>query len=176
MRLKVMAVITAAAAALAPALAAGGPASAANVQCTPVAGNLYIYVTKGTVNYYVAAPNNNLPMSHPEFKMFAGNVPNDTAAFVVCNAPTGNSFALEHIAKGYTTALSNDPANNNTVDLDLVTSSGPNPSMYWTQSGTSTFQIRNTLTGRYLRVPNKGVGQYVQVVAGNNPTSWFESH
>jgi hypothetical protein len=176
MRLKVMAIITAAAAALAPALAAGGPASAANVQCTPVAGNLYIYVISNSINYYVAAPNKNLPMSHPEFKMFAGNIPNGTAAFIRCNAPSGNSFALEHTGNGYTNALSNDQANNNTVDLDLVTSSGPNPSMYWTQSGTSTFQIRNTLTGRYLRVPNKGVGQYVQVVAGNSPTNWFESH
>lgn len=175
MRMKVMAVITAAAAALAP-LAAGSPASAANVQCTPVAGHLYIYVTKGTTNYYVSAPNNNTPGSHPEFKMFAGNVPNDTAAFVVCNAPSGNSFALEHIAKGITTALSNDAANGSTVDLDLVTSSGPNPSMYWTQSGTSTFTIKDTLTARYLRVPNKGVGQYVQVVAGSSPTNWFESH
>src|ERR1700732_366478 len=117
MRSKVMALVTAAAAALAPALAAGSPASAANVQCTPVAGHLYIYVTKGTTNYYVSAPNNNTPGSHPEFKMFAGNTPNDTAAFVVCNAPSGNSFALEHIARGYTTALSNDAANNNTVNL-----------------------------------------------------------
>jgi hypothetical protein len=177
MRKKVMAVLTAAAAALAPALAAGSSASAANVQCTPVAGNLYIYVTKGTTNYYVAAPNNNTPGSHPEFKSFAGNVPNDTAAFVVCKPSSGNSFALEHIAKGVTTALSNDAANNNTVDLDQVLSGAPNPSMYWTQSQSgSTFQIRDTLTGRYLRVPNKGVAQYVQVVAGNNPTNWFESH
>src|SRR6202023_2159959 len=98
MRMKVMAVITAAAAALAPALAAGSPASAANTQCTRVAGNLYIYVTKGTTNYYVSANNNNTPMSQPEFKMFPNNIPNDTAAFVVCNAPSGNSFALEHIA------------------------------------------------------------------------------
>jgi hypothetical protein len=176
MRFKVMAVITAAVAILGPTLAAGGPASAADVPCTPVPGNLYMYVISGTTNYYVAAHNNNTPMSHPELKMFAGNTPNSTAAFVRCNAPSGNSFALEHIAQGITTALSNDPANNNIVDLDLVTSAGPNPSMYWTQAGSNPYTIKNTDTGRYLRVSNKGVGEYYPVVAGASATNWTESH
>jgi hypothetical protein len=178
MRFKVMTLITAAAAAaaLGPTLAAvGSAASADSGPCTPVAGTVYEYVTSGSTNYYVAATNHAQSQSHPELKVFAGNVPNSTAAFTRCTRPDGQ-FAFEHQSGGVTLALSNDPGDGSRMDLDLVTSSGPNKSMYWVQSGTNPYTYKNTDSGRYLRVSNQGLGQYFPVVAGANATQWTEGH
>jgi len=178
MRLKAMTLMTIAAAAVAlgPSLAAvGSSAAAVDTSCTPQSGVYYEYVTSNSVNYYVAAPNKNLPMSHPELKTFAGNIPNNTAQFVKCINSAGQ-IAFEHTDHGFTNALSNDPGNGSTVDLDAVTSSGPNNSMWWIQAGGNPYTFKNNLTGLYLRVSNKGLCQYCPVVAGAHATAWTQSH
>jgi hypothetical protein len=178
MRFKAMTLMTAAAAAVAlgPSLAAvGSSAAAVSNTCTQAPGVYYLYVTQNSVNYYVAAPINATAGSHPELKMFAGNNPNGTAQFVKCTNSSGQ-IAWEHITHGTTLGLSNDPGNGSTVDLDLVTSSGPNNSMWWTQSGGNPYTEKDNLTGLYLRVSNQGIGQYKPVVAGAHATMWMQSH
>lgn len=174
MRAKIMTAV-AAAATLGLGLVSAGTASAANMQCTRSSVTNYFYVVSGSTNYYIAAHNSNTSGSQPELKSFSGNTPNDTAAFVRCNVSGQNYFALEHTGKGITNALSNDPGDKNRVDLDLVTSSGPNPSMWWTQAGSNPYTFKNMDTGLYLRVSNKGIGQYFPVVAGNSQTPWNQS-
>lgn len=176
MRAKIITAV-AAAATLGLGLAGAGTAgaAAANMQCTRSSVTNYFYVVSGSTNYYVAAHNSNKSGSQPELKSFAGNVPNDTAAFVRCTVSGQSYFALEHTGKGITNALSNDPGDKNRVDLDLVTSSGPNPSMWWTQAGSNPYTFKNMDTGLYLRVSNKGIGQYFPVVAGNSQTLWLQS-
>jgi hypothetical protein len=176
MRAKIITAV-AAAATLGLGLAGAGTAgaSAANMQCTRVSVANYFYVISNSTNYYIAGHNSNTPGSQPELKSFSGNTPNGTAAFFRCNVSGQNYFALEHMGNGTTTALSNDPGDKNRVDLDLVTSSGPNPSMWWTQAGSNPYTFKNMDTGLYLRVSNKGIGQYFPVVAGNSQTQWNQS-
>jgi hypothetical protein len=166
----------AAAVALGPSLAAvGSSAVAVSNSCTQAPGVYYEYVTSGSTNYYVAAPINAQTGSHPELKTFAGNIPNGTAQFIRCTNSSGQ-IAFEHVSHGTTLALSNDPGNGSTVDLDLVTSSGPNNSMWWIQAGGNPYTFKNNLTGLYLRVSNRGLGQYFPVVAGAHATAWTQSH
>ena len=177
MRFKVMTLLTAAAAAVAlgPTIAAvGSSASADSGPCTPVSGTVYEYTPSGSTDYFVAAPNNAAPGSHPELKVFSGNVPNGTAAFTRCTQSNGQ-FAFLHKSGSNTLGLSNDPGDGSRVDLDLVTSAGPNKSMYWVQSGSNPYEYKNTDTGLYLRVSNMGLGEYKPVVAGKGATMWHET-
>jgi hypothetical protein len=179
MRLKAMTLMTAAAAtvALGPSLAAvGSSAAAVSTACAQAPGVWYLYVTQKSVNYYVAAPINAQAGSHPELKSFSGNNPNGTAQFVRCTNGSNGAIAWEYVAHGTTLALSNDPGDGSRVDLDLVTSSGPNNSMWWVESGSDPYTYKNTLTGLYLRVSNQGIGQYLPVVAGAHATSWMQQH
>jgi hypothetical protein len=162
--------------ALGPSLAAvGSTAAAVSTSCTPQPGVYYEYVPSNGTDYYVAAPINAKAGSHPELKTFAGNVPNGTAQFVECIS-SHSQIAFEHITHGTTLALSNDPGDGSRVDLDLVTSSGPNNSMWWVQSGSNPYLFKNTDTGLYLRVSNQGLGEYLPVVAGAHATAWTQSH
>jgi hypothetical protein len=177
MRFKAMTLMTAAAAAVAlgPSLAAVGSPAAAVTGCTEAAGVFYEYVTSNGINYYVAAHNSALPHSQPELKTFPGNIPNGTAQFIRCTNSSGQ-IAFLHVTSSNTLGLSNNPSDGSRVDLDPVTSSGPNGSMWWVQSGSNPYLFKNTLTGLYLRVSNQGLGQYLPVVAGAHATAWTQSH
>ena len=178
MGLKAITCMTAAAAAVAlgPSLGAmGSPAAAVSTSCTPQPGVYYLYVPSHGTDFYVAAPLNAKAGSHPELKTFAGNVPNGTAQFVECINSVGQ-IAFEHITHGTTLGLSNDPGDFSRVDLDLVTSSGPNNSMWWVASGSNPYTLKDTDTGLYLRVSNQGLGRYLPVVAGAHATAWTLSH
>ena len=177
MRLKAFTLMTATATvvALGPSLAAVGSPAGAVTGCTEAPGVYYEYVTLNTVKYFVAAKNNAQPHSQPELKSFAGNIPNGTAQFIRCTKSSGQ-IAFLHITQGNTLGLSNNPSDGSRVDLDPVTSSGPNNSMWWVQSGSNPYTFKNTLTGLYLRVSNQGLGQYLPVVAGAHATAWTQSH
>lgn len=178
MRLKAMTWMTAAAAAVAlgPSLAAMGSAAAAvSTSCTPRSGVYFLYVPSHGTDYYVAAPLNAKAGSHPELKTFARNAPNGTAQFVECVNSAGQ-IAFEHMTHGTTLGLSNDPGDGSRVDLDLVTSSGPNNSMWWVASGSNPYMLKDTDTDLYLRVSNQGLGEYLPVVAGAHATAWTLSH
>jgi len=177
MRLKAFTLMTATAAAVAlgPSLAAVGSPAAAVTGCTEAPGVYYEYVTLNSVKYFVAAKNNAQPHSQPELKSFAGNIPNGTAQFIRCTKSNGQ-FAFLHFSQGFTLALSNNPSDGSRVDLDPVTSTGPNGSMWWVQAGTNPYTFKNTDTGLFLRVSNQGIGQYLPVVAGANATMWTQSH
>lgn len=177
MRFKVMTLMTVAATAMAlgPSLTAMASPTAAISGCTEAPGVYYEYAPSNGVDYYVAAHINAQPHSQPELKTFPGNIPNGTAQFIRCTRSNGQ-IAFLHISQGNTLGLSNNPSDGSRVDLDPVTSSGPNNSMWWVQSGSNPYTFKNTLTGLYLRVSNQGLGQYLPVVAGAHATAWTQSH
>ena len=177
MRLKAMTFMTAAAVAVAlgPSLAAVGSTAAAVTGCKEAPGVFYEYVASKGTDYFVAAHVNNVPHSQPELKTFPGNVPNGTAQFIRCTNSAGQ-IAFLNLTHGNTTALSNNPSDGSRTDLDPVTSSGPNNSMWWVQAGSNPYTFRNTDTGLYLRVSNRGLGEYYPVVAGAHATAWTQLH
>lgn len=169
MRHKLAAALIAAASVLTP-LAVTGPASAV-ASCTP-GTTTHETVTVAGITWYLAAPLNVIPGSAPELKTFGtGVTPNSTTLFLHCDVTTG-VLALQYQQGSALYALRNNPSDENEVVFEPVTG-GPSIGQVWTRDGWNPSTFKSG-TGLYLRVSNKGLGEYFPVVAGLNYTKWTQ--
>jgi hypothetical protein len=163
----------------APAGAAPAPSPRGVVACTQAKPG-QLYVTLGTANYYVAAPNvvstDPAHPSTPRLKTFTGNAFNSTATFVRCYDSAGTTVAFEYSQARTTWVLRNDKSDGFRVIFAPVPTGGAFLSENWGETVTGvTSTFSNKDSGNFLRVSNQGVCEYCPVVAGASATSWSKS-